>query len=409
MIPWLRRLTNVWCTAIHKCLVPTGTEKGDTCNQRCKCDHLAVIWRVALLVLVALGLGACSEAMSAGLSQHGHPGNGHTISPSKSPRKPATPYVTSCGTSLCFDGSTWIEKGGTGYGQYDTPSTLVAEAQSGKLNTIELVEFDTRYHQLSDAESAATWNRLDQVIADARNAGLHVVLNLSEFGQSLQAAGYTMSSASWQPEWNQYLSFIASRTNTVTGVKYGSDPTIAMVELWGEIPAPNLSNPVGTAAQMQGWYSATTAEWHSLAPNILVSSGGFSYLNESGAAGIPWQQIMRDPNNATCDMEIHSIGDRDVTTPMVTKYCQGIGKPWFLSAWSSCLKPPRSSTVLDGYATDAQMATHAAAMYAIASGHSPATHRALGADFWNLGPATTNTCQLGPQFPLTWAVVQGAP
>src|SRR6516165_1567323 len=218
MIPWLRRLTSVWCTAIHKCLVPTGTEKGDTCNQRCKCDHLAVIWRVALLVLVALGLGACSEAMSAGLSQHGHPGNGHTISPSKSPRKPATPYVTSCGTSLCFDGSTWIEKGGTGYGQYDTPSTLVAEAQSGKLNTIELVEFDTRYHQLSDAESAATWNRLDQVIADARNAGLHVVLNLSEFGQSLQAAGYTMSSASWQPEWNQYLSFIASRTNTVTGV-----------------------------------------------------------------------------------------------------------------------------------------------------------------------------------------------
>ena len=227
------------------------------------------------------------------------------------------------------------------------------------------------------------------------SAGLHVVLNLSEFGQSLQAAGYTMSSASWQPEWNQYLSFIASRTNTVTGVKYGSDPTIAMVELWGEIPAPNLSNPVGTAAQMQGWYSATTAEWHSLAPNILVSSGGFSYLNKSGAAGIPWQQIMRDPNNATCDMEIHSIGDRDVTTPMVTKYCQGIGKPWFLSAWSSCLKPPRSSTDLDGYATDAQMATHAAAMYAIASGHSPATHRALGADFWNLGPATTNTCQLG--------------
>src|SRR6516165_3426438 len=220
------------------------------------------------------------------------------------------------------------------------------------------------------------------------SAGLHVVLNLSEFGQSLQAAGYTMSSASWQPEWNQYLSFIASRTNTVTGVKYGSDPTIAMVELWGEIPAPNLSNPVGTAAQMQGWYSATTAEWHSLAPNILVSSGGFASLNERGAAGIPWQRIMSDPNNATCDMEINSVGDRDVTTPMVTKYCQGIGKPWFLSAWSSCLKPPRSSTDLDGYATDAQMATHAAAMYATASGHSPATYRALGADFWNLGQAT---------------------
>ena len=322
--------------------------------------------------------------------------------------QPPASYVTSCGTSLCFDGSPWIEKGGSGYGQYGTPASLVAEAKSGKLNTIELVEFDTRHHQLSDTESTATWNRLDQVIADAGKAGLHVVLNLSEFGQSLQAAGYTMSSASWQHEWNQYLSFIARRTNTVTGLKYGSDPTIAMVELWGEIPAPNLSNPIGTAAQMQGWFSATLAEWHSLAPHILVSSGGFASLNERGAAGIPWQRIMSDPNNATCDIEINSVGDRDVTTPMVTKYCQGIAKPWFLSAWSSCLKPPRSSTDLDGYATDAQMAMHAAAMYATDSGQSSAAYRALGTDFWGLGRATTNTCQLGPQFPLTWAVVRGA-
>jgi hypothetical protein len=322
--------------------------------------------------------------------------------------QPPSPYVHSCGTSLCLEGSTWIEKGGTGYGQYSTPTSLVADAQSGKLNTIELVEFDTQRKQLSDTESAATWNQLDRVIADAAKGGLLVVLNLSEFGQSLQAAGYRMSSASWQQEWNQYLRFIASRINTVTGVKYGSDPTIAMVELWGEIPAPNLPNPVGTAAQMQQWYSATMAEWHSLAPHILVSSGGFSYLNESGAAGIPWQQIMSDPNNAACDTEINSIGDRDVTTPMVTKYCQGIGKPWFLSAWSSCLKPPQSSTDLDDFSTDAQMATHAANMYAIASGQSPATYRALGTDLWSLGPATTNTCQLGPQFPLTWAVVQGA-
>jgi aryl-phospho-beta-D-glucosidase BglC (GH1 family) len=317
-------------------------------------------------------------------------------------------YVTVCGTSLCASGSTWLEKGATAYGLYASPSTLVSDAQVGKLNAVELVEFDTQYHQLSDTESAATWNRLDQVIGAANKAGIYVILNLSEFGQSLQAAGLTMASANWQSEWNQYLTFIADRTNTVTGVLYKNDPTIAMVELWGEIPAPNNSGAVGTGAQMQQWYSTTMAEWHSLAPKILVSSGGFSYLNESGAAGIPWQQIMSNANDATCDIEVNSSGDRNTTVPMVTKYCKSIGKPWFLSAWSSCDKASRSSTDLDDFSTDAQMALHAQDMYNVSYGQTPATYAALGTDFWNLGPTTSNTCQLGPQFPKTWAIVQGA-
>jgi hypothetical protein len=58
------------------------------------------------------------------------------------------------------------------------------------------------------------------------------------------------------------------------------------------------------------------------------------------------------------------------------------------------------------------MAVHVRNMYAIAGGTRPAVYPAIGSDFWNLGTATSDTCDLGPASPenpsLTWAVVQDA-
>src|SRR5262249_6799748 len=151
--------------------------------------------------------------------------------------------------NLCINDAPYRIKGATAYGQYGSPAAVIALAKAGRLNTIELVEFQPQHHQLSDTQSAATWTRVDRLIAAAAAQHLHIILNLSEFGQSLQAAGLTMSSSTWQSRWNQYLSFVANRENTVTGTVYKNDPTIAMVEIWGEIPAPGYPNPVGTSQQ----------------------------------------------------------------------------------------------------------------------------------------------------------------
>jgi len=313
--------------------------------------------------------------------------------------------VTVCGQTLCANGSQYWINGATAYGQYGDAAGEIALAKAGNVNTLELVEFDSSYHNLNDTEAADTWNRVDAFVAAAGHAGLHVILNLSEYGQSLQAAGYTMSSAAWQGDWNQYLTFVADRVNTVSGATYKNDPTIAMVELWGEIPAPNHPGPVGTGAQMQSWYDQSMALWKSLAPNVLVSSGGFSYLNDTNS-GIPWQAIMSNPNNAACDIEINSNDDRNVTTPMVTQYCRTIGKPWFLAAWSSCFAANQGTWDIDHWANDAQMAAHASDMYAVAKGGAPSAYPALGADFWNLGGGSNwGTCDVGTQFPQTWGVV----
>ncbi len=333
--------------------------------------------------------------------------------------------------ALCVNGGAFRAKGATTYGYYDQPNTVISQARSAGINTLELVEFDTQYHTLSDTESAATWDRVDGYIAAASAAHMHVILHLAEYGQSLLAAGYNMASTAtgtwpnlgWQGDWDQYVQFIADRVNTVSGVTYKNDPTIAMVEIWGEIPAPDGSggapacaSTCWSATQMQNFYANTMAQWHSLAPNILVSSGGFSYLDY--ASGIPWQNIMSGANNSVCDVEINSSGDRNTTTPNVTSYCHGLGKPWFLAAWSACSKQSAGSWDANDWqgpnpgATDTAMAAHANDMYAIANGSSPATYPAIGSDFWNLGTQTYNTCDLGPNSPenpsRTWNAVTNA-
>ena len=312
-----------------------------------------------------------------------------------------SPFVTVCGTGLCVDDAPFRERGATAYGQYNDPVSEVGLARRADLNTLELVEFDTRYHTLSDTESSATWDRVDAFIAAARAGGLHVVLNLSEYGQSLQAAGKAPVTTDWGP----YLNFIATRVNTVTGVKYANDPTIAMVELWGEIPAPNYPKPVGTTLQITDFYARSLAEWKADAPHILASSGGLSYINDAHS-GIDWKSIMANPDNASCDVEVNSTGDLSVSVPSVAAYCKSLGKPWFLAAWSSCYGAPRGAWDLDYWSSDSAMSAHARAMVSVASGASTAI-APLGDDFWNIGGGTAviGTCDIGPQFPLTFAAI----
>ncbi len=328
----------------------------------------------------------------------------------KGPSPPAA--VSICGLSLCAGGKPFVVHGSTASGAYSEPSTAAALAKRAHLNTLELVEFDTQYHVLSDTMSPATWDRVDKFIAVARSHGLHVILNLSEYGQSLQAAGETPTTVDWEP----YLNFIANRTNTADGLIYKNDPTIAMVELFGEICFPGESGSTcpagttGTTAQMQRFFDRTEKEWHALAPNILVSSGGFSHLvkpdNPPGvSSGIPYQAIYSDPANDVCDLEVNSANDYNDSVPKVTSYCNSIGKPWFLSAWSSCYQDSGYSYY---FATDSEMAAHAQAMYNLTLGESPSNEMAVGTDFWNLNhtPVTPGTCDIGPQFPLTWATVR---
>jgi len=306
-----------------------------------------------------------------------------------------------------LSGQPFTIHGATAYGTYDRPQTEVDLAVRAKLNTLAIVEFETKYHSLSSTMSEATWSRVDQMVAAAKTAGLHVVLTLSGYAQSLQAAGVTPTRA----DWGQYLAFIANRVNTVTHIRYRDEPTIAMVQLWGEICYPGESDGTcpagtsGTATDMINFFHRTLTQWHALAPNIVASTGGFSHLNGKNSSGIPWQSIMADPANPLCEIEINSPNDVTGTVAKVTSYCKSLGKPWYLAAWSSCYA---SSSYPFHTPSDSTMAAHARAMYAISHGGTPAAYSAVGSEFWNLRDrgVSAGHCDIGPAFPQTFGVVQ---
>jgi hypothetical protein len=342
---------------------------------------------IFLAILVALLTAVWGTSASAGSSAH------------------SEEFVKVCGARLCLAGKPFVIHGATAYGLYGDPKAAIALARAADVNVLELSEFDTQYHVLGDVESAATWDRVDRFIAAVGRAGLHVILSLSEYGQSLAAAGQAATTT----DWGSYLRFIADRRNTVTGVRYRHDPTIAMVLLYGEIPAPYSGDSAidGTTREMTAYFQRSLAEWRHAAPNILVSTGGFSYIGESDS-GIDWRTITADPNDATCDVEVNSTNDLTVSVPELSSYCAGLHKPWFLAAWSSCFGDPANG--YDYFPTDAAMAAHARAMYALAKGAAPAAIPAVGSDFWNLGggPAESGTCSIGSSFPLTLSAIRDA-
>lgn len=316
-----------------------------------------------------------------------------------------SPFVEVCGMSLCVHGHAFTIHGGTAYNQYGDPAAEVALAKQAGLNVLEIVEYETHHHELSDAMSEATWTRVDNFIAAAKANGLLVILNFSSYGQSLQASGIKPTTTDWRP----FLSFVTKRINTVTGIKYSEEPAIAMYELIGEVDAPNYHNETrGTTAETTAFFRRTLAQLKALDPNHLASSGGMSYINDLNS-GIDWQQIMADQNNDLCDVEINSLPDRNISVPNVSKYCSGIGKPWFLSAWSACQGAKTGPHDINHWpGGDLDMAAHAVDMYLVERNAHPAPPApavaAVGSDFWNL--AATGSCGLGPSYPQTFAVLE---
>ena len=358
-----------------------------------------------------------------------------TTAPSTTaPTDPAAdPFVTVCGTQLCLHGLPWTMTGGTAYGHYADPTGEASLLTEANLNTSELVNFDSQYRTIGETEDPTTWNRVEQYIGQMGAAGDHVLVNLSEFFAAMETAGMNPFSPtagggtdfSYQ---KRYLAFVADQR--VGGVPNGDNPTIAKVELWGEPVTPTgedcISAPCQLPADPQAmltWYSTLEAYWHSLSP-ILISSGGFSHLNDANSgcspgdgtypcpAGVPWQQIIALPDNATADIEDNSTNDQQLI-PGFADYAVAAGRPWYLSAWSACLATSEQPGS-DNYLSDLDASLHVTDMLRLAGGEpvlnygplGQASTAAAGFSFWNLGNQAPPTCEIGPAYtPLSFAAL----
>lgn len=311
------------------------------------------------------------------------------VPPPPPPPPPSTSsFVGRCGLSLCLGGSRWYLYGASDLTGLDSPETWSSMAVAGGLNTIRIVNFlDENGSSGTAAYDEWHWQRVDRVIASARSHGLHVLLDLSTYRNLLKHSGVDPYALDWQP----FLSFVANRTNTVTGATYASDPTIALVAFAGEVePINSGANTLGvTTTELTTFYARTFSEWKALDPNHLVSPGGFLQIDWN--SGIDWRAIFGLADNDVCSIHNYSSKDTSITTPNVSAYCASIGRPWITEefGWEQSIG-------------DSARAVNFQSMYTLQVANGSA-----GVAFWNLGAQVGgSTYDVNSSTPLTWGVVQ---
>jgi Cellulase (glycosyl hydrolase family 5) len=316
-----------------------------------------------------------------------------TPAPSASPASSATPavptsFVTNCGTYLCLGGSRWRLYAGSDLGGLDDADARSAIAVAGGLNTIRVVNFlDEGGVPSTAAYDPWHWQRVDKAIASARANGLHVLLDLSTYRNLLWNAGLNPYVVDWQP----FLQFVAQRTNSITGVRYASDPTIALIAFAGEVePVNSTSNARGvTTAQVTSFFERSFAEWKAMDANHLVSPGGFLQIDWN--SGIDWKTIFALSDNDVCSIHDYSNADRTITTPAVSAYCGSIARPWITEefGWEQSVGDSTRASLFQSM-FDTQTAYHSA-----------------GVGFWNLGTQLGGTTyDVNSSTSLTWSVVR---
>ncbi|MBV8445218.1 MAG: hypothetical protein JOZ92_04805 [Candidatus Dormibacteraeota bacterium] len=287
---------------------------------------------------------------------------------------------------------------------YLNPAGTIQLAQDAHLNTIRIINF---YSDSADPNvepfTESNWVLVDRMIAAAGAAGMHVDLGLGDYRNILWESCVDPYTA----DWTRFIDFVANRRNTVTGVLYKYDPTIAFVSISGEplqanrahtgvnatgSPDPRLANCTiqYTTQQLTDFYRAALDEWTATGATVMVNTGGLGYINEPDS-GIDWHTIFTLPHDAFCD--IKTYGGMYAFAPTVAAYCRGIGKPMFDEefGWEQDMG-------------DAQRAAAFAATYQMLRSVG-----AAGFAFWNLGYQVGGTSyEVSPQTPRTFAAVQGA-
>ena len=302
-------------------------------------------------------------------------------------RSAQTDGITTCGSQLCYQGAPWPLAVGTVYNGLDEPDEAVAAVRALNLDVVRITDFlDTSGAPATAPYDARAWSSVDRLIASAGRAGLHVELDFSTYRNLLKQSGVDPYAVDWLP----FLRFVASRINTETGTQYADDPTIALISFAGEVDGINGGdNTYGlTTAELTGFYRTVENFWHEAAPGHLLTAGGLSQLYWN--SGIDWRAIFSLPHNDINSLHVYTPDDVAISVPAVAEFSRSEGKPWIIEEFGFPAELP-----------DRERADKFAKMFQTARNQG-----AAGIGLWNVGDQTTNTYDVGPQFPLTFQAVR---
>ena len=215
---------------------------------------------------------------------------------------------------------------------------------------------------------------------------------------------YRVSAAS---EWQTFIDFVTSRINTVTGVAYKDDPTIAVISLAGE-PEPPNTQECGKAtdtATLTEFYRRTLAMLASQTRTTCtrrVASGRPTGSTSALAVAVPASTAARSSRSPTTPCprctRTRRVGVEPNGTP-IDFQAQELG---------AYANEPRQALVHGGIRLEAGHRRREAGLL------SHVAQRGAGGVwlgrylFWNLGPQTAGgSHDVNPGTPLAWAAVRG--
>jgi hypothetical protein len=345
-------------------------------------------------------------------------------------------FVQASGRDLVQDGQPFRIHGASIYqvsnhGHTADPEQVFDWAEEAGLNTIRLSDI---FLQTTDDPGApyaeADWAWVDGLIAEAQARGMKVILDLSSYrnwlvwsaqiehgwvincqpNQDRSVIDYALLdpyTVAHRADWTQFMTFVANRVNTVTGIPYRKDPTILVVSIAGEPVGPGFQE-CGQAMdeqQLTDWFAWALAEWKSLDPHHLRSTGGLhaTYAGLDGDGDpIPSGQLVDGialfslPDNTLPSLHTYppqatSLPLADGQTPVLAPVAEDLDKPWFTEEFGFRWE--------EG---DEFRATEFDWIY-----DRQVEYGSAGSLFWNLGPeAGTGTFDVNPSSPLTWARIQ---
>jgi probable HAF family extracellular repeat protein len=374
----------------------------------------------------------------------------------------ASAFVGTLGTHLSLDGRPWYLYGGATYNTSspNPPQTVSGEislALSGHLNTLRIVNmFDESGVDDGAPQNEQDWVRVDQLLSAMHQAGLHAILDLSAFrnhlqnrelyhrGQDAIANGFTPPSpncdgksgadldrcagAAWCNEnlssctdpyspaqttaWSDFLGFVANRVNTVTGVAYRDDPTIAIVSFAGEPNPPNSAEPLRPGTQeLTDFYARVFDQWKGNDPNHLVTSGGLLHIDweelyNGNHSGIDYDAIWSLPNQDVLSIHdyyahLPATAANDTKVKIVAAEAQAKGKPWITEEFGFPQQPTEDTTTYSETDRGAWFRN----VYSL-NRNPPTGVPSAGIAFWNLGPEVADgSHDVNASTPATWAAV----
>jgi probable HAF family extracellular repeat protein len=343
----------------------------------------------------------------------------------------ASQFLQASGTSLTLRGHPIRLKGASIYGTSNpggsgSPGEVLAWAAAANLNMIRLVNvFDERGLDDTAPFAEADWIHVDQLLADISEHGMLALLDLSAFRNHLVNRDIRMQGweancvlngnrvpvdynlvdpyrVELESEWQSFIDFVTTRINTITGVKYADDPTIAVISLAGE-PQPPESKECGKATsgtELTEFYRRTLEMLRLDDPNHLRSSGGLIHLDWQQLyghdSGIDGQAIFALADNTlpalhTYPPAYESDGTPvDYQTPVLGPYATGLGKPWLTEEF--------------GWKQEIGDSVRASRYRWLYDEQQP--YGSDGALFWNLGPEVAGgSHDANPSTALTWTAI----